>query len=66
MKNPKLVFIETLYEIITSIVVFGFGLYVLKIGLILKSYVITFLFAILLILSLFALNLLKENMASKK
>ncbi len=65
MKSPKSLFIETIFEVIVSAVIFGFGFYILKVGLILKSYIITFLFAILLILSLFALNMLKENMTSK-
>jgi hypothetical protein len=66
MKSPKSLFIETIFEVMVSAVIFGFGFYVLKVGLILRSYIITFLFAILLILGLFALNLLKENMTSKK
>ena len=65
MKNIKSIFIETIFEIIVATVIFGFGFYVLNVGLFFNRWFLTILFAILLILSLFALNLLKENMSSK-
>ena len=65
MKNIKSIFIETIFEIIVATVIFGFGFYVLNVGLFFNRWFLTILLAILLILSLFALNLLKENMSSK-
>jgi len=65
MKNIKTIFIKTIFEVLISVAIFGFGFYVLNVGLFFNNRIITFLFAILLILALFALNLLKEKMTSK-
>jgi len=65
MKNITSIFIETIFEILVGVVIFGFGFYVLSVGLFFNNWIITFLFAIILILALFALNLLKEKMTSK-
>jgi len=65
MENIKSIFIETIFEILVSGVIFGFGFYVLSVGLFFNNWLITFLFAIFLILALFALNLIKEKMTSE-
>jgi len=62
MKSIKHIFIETIFQFLISAIIFGFGFYVLKIGLIVKSYTITFFFTILLIVALLAFNLIKENL----
>ena len=64
MKNVKSIFVETIFEILVATVIFGFGFYVLNVGLFFNEWVLTILFAIILILVLFVLNLLKENFKS--